>query len=305
MGGKPTGGKLLTSCRLGRRGPGEDERTGGQRARVRAVSTRDQRSEGARSGGDAEIEALYAVRPDRFVAARNELAKALKAAGRRDDAATVTALRRPTPAAWALNQVARERAEELEALLDAGAALRAATERALAGRRADLRVAQDEQRRALDTVLDAAVGFARGLGSGNLDQLRRRAAGTLHAAIADDELRARLREGRLDSDVDAPGFGLGFDAFAESVGADEVSAEEDSAEDRGDTAARARQEAERTAARKAAEREVERREREADRLERAADKAEHAAREARRKADDAAAELARARDGLDELDRHR
>ena len=42
-------------------------------------------------------------------------------------------LPKPTPAAWAANQVAREQPDLIAALLDAGAALRAAQDAALAG----------------------------------------------------------------------------------------------------------------------------------------------------------------------------
>ncbi|MBA2280587.1 MAG: hypothetical protein H0W25_05030, partial [Acidimicrobiia bacterium] len=51
---------------------------------------------------------LYTVEPGTFIAARHARVKELKAAGQKQDAAVVAKLRRPTPGAWALNQVARE-----------------------------------------------------------------------------------------------------------------------------------------------------------------------------------------------------
>jgi hypothetical protein len=241
---------------------------------------------------EPDIEALYGERPERFVTVRNEIVKELRAAGRRDDAKIVAALRRPSVAAWALNQVARQQPETIGALLDAGLSLRNATDRALAGRRGDLRGAQDAQRKALDAVLEAAVRFGGELGAGNADQLRRRAGNTLHAAMADAALAERLRAGRLDDDVDAPGFGFGLDVIP-APGDDDATDE---------SAAAAADEARIAAERAALEAEVERRRHAADRLERAAVAAERTAREARRKADAAAADLARAQEALDACD---
>jgi hypothetical protein len=240
-----------------------------------------------------DIDALYGERPERFVTVRNEIVKELRAAGRRDDAKAVAALRRPSVAAWALNQVARQQPETIGALLDAGLTLRNATDRALAGRRGDLRGAQDAQRKALDAVLEAAVRFGGELGSGNGDQLRRRAGNTLHAAMADPALAERLRAGRLDDDVDAPGFGFGLDVIPTPP--DDDAAADESADAEADEA--------RIAAERAAlEAEVERRRQAADRLEHAAVAAERTAREARKKADAAAADLARAQEAVDAFD---
>lgn len=56
-----------------------------------------------RSDLDEAIAAIYGGRPDEFVSRREALAKELKAAGRRDDAAAVKRLRKPTRLAWALD----------------------------------------------------------------------------------------------------------------------------------------------------------------------------------------------------------
>ena len=54
-----------------------------------------------------EPDDLYGLPLDRFVAERGALAKALRADGRRDEASRVAALRKPSVAAWAVNQLAR------------------------------------------------------------------------------------------------------------------------------------------------------------------------------------------------------
>jgi hypothetical protein len=90
--------------------------------------------------------ALLALPPDRFVEERNALARSLQAGG--DPAAgAVRKLRRPAGLAWVLNRLARERREDVEALIRAGDRLRAGHRRALAGDGpAELREAEEELR---------------------------------------------------------------------------------------------------------------------------------------------------------------
>jgi hypothetical protein len=221
----------------------------------------------------AEADALYDERPEDFVAARNTLAKSLRADKRRDDAKAVADLRKPSVASWALNQVARRRSALVDDLVHAGDSLQAATARAVAGKRGDLRAAADAQRKALDAVVDAAVAMA---GDANADQLRRRATNTLHAATADEVVAAQLRAGRLDEDHDAPGFGFGFSGVVVD------DAEDDTDED--DEAAAAADQAARDA-------EIARRRALAEQLDAAATAAEEAARAARAEADAAKAAL--------------
>ena len=71
----------------------------------------------ARDGMDAVTEELYALDPGDFVTARNELVKRLKKAGDKQLAAEVGKLRRPSPAAWAVNQLARRHRSDLEELV--------------------------------------------------------------------------------------------------------------------------------------------------------------------------------------------
>ena len=82
---------------------------------------------------EVAAEELYALPPGEFTRARDERMKLLRADGEREAATAVKALRKPTVAAWALNQLSRSRRKELEALLSAGEGLRAAQEELLAG----------------------------------------------------------------------------------------------------------------------------------------------------------------------------
>jgi hypothetical protein len=148
--------------------------------------------------GDIEphIDRLYALPLDEFVNARDELARSLRSAGRRDDATTVKGLRKPTVGAWALNQAVRTRRDDLRELLEAGEELRAAQERLLAGGdRAELRKATERERELVSRLADAAVAI--GGEAGRSDTLEPRLQATLHAAALDEGVREELAAGRL------------------------------------------------------------------------------------------------------------
>lgn len=102
-------------------------------------------------------EALFELPPEQFAIARDRLARRLRSSGRDEDADVVRAMVRPTRAAWALNRVARDRPERVQALLGCAQELRVAQDAALAaGTSARLRTAQrDWRRRVLDLVGDA------------------------------------------------------------------------------------------------------------------------------------------------------
>ena len=158
--------------------------------------------------GPDPVSELYRVDPDDFVAARNRLAKELKAGGRKDEAAEVAGLRRPPPSAWALNQVAVDRPELVDAVLEAGAALRGAMGDALGGDASGVREAQAAERRAVDAAVAAAANVLSSAGKAATDAHKRRIAASLRAAVVDEEVADLVRRGNLDTDRDAPGFGL-------------------------------------------------------------------------------------------------
>jgi hypothetical protein len=152
-----------------------------------------------------QIDALYALPASEFVAARNALAKRLKAEKRKDEAAEVSALRKPTVVAWALNQVARDDPEAVAILVDAAQAVADAQRAVMEGGDARaLRAASAAQRGAAAEVVEPAVRLA---GANNADAV----TATLDAALADEQLTGRLRAGTLTETLDAPaGFGFGF-----------------------------------------------------------------------------------------------
>ncbi|HZZ49759.1 MAG TPA: hypothetical protein VFE65_22950 [Pseudonocardia sp.] len=73
-------------------------------------------------------EHLYALPRSEFTRARGEWVKQARSGGDRALADSISKLRRPTVAAWLVNQLARRRPDELAALTSLGEALRAAHE---------------------------------------------------------------------------------------------------------------------------------------------------------------------------------
>jgi hypothetical protein len=152
---------------------------------------------------------LFRVAPTEFVAARDALARELREAGRRDDAARVSALRRPSVVAWGINQVAHTRPDLVDDLVAASAKLAAAQLDATASSRAALVDSDRRRRRVLDELTDAAVSATAELSAapaGHRDAIE----ATLDAASLDPDLRPALVAGRLSRDAPRrSGFGVG------------------------------------------------------------------------------------------------
>jgi len=184
-------------------------------------------------------EGLFALDPGEFVAARNDLVKALRKAGDRELAASVAELRRPSPAAWAVNQLARNRRDDVENLVGLGRALREAQERALGGADATLlRQAGRARRDAVAALADAAVDILAERGSG-ADAHTGEITATLEAASLDPAAGEAVLEGRLTSGLDPPsGFGDGAGPTARSQPAQPAPAA-DETDDRGERLAAA------------------------------------------------------------------
>jgi hypothetical protein len=151
---------------------------------------------------------LYALLPEEFTAARNALAKELKAAGDKEGAAEVAQLRRPSVGAHALNQVAHEQPDLIEAALDAGIALREASEAAARGDASGLREATASERAVAQAVAKAVKPH---LGSRG-DALVPALLATLRAGALDEGVAEQLRSGTLSTEHEQAGFGFGLEA---------------------------------------------------------------------------------------------
>ncbi|MBW3608568.1 MAG: hypothetical protein KY463_09465 [Actinobacteria bacterium] len=161
-----------------------------------------------------EPDDLYGLPLDQFIPERGALVKSLRAGKRRDEAAAVAALRKPSLAAWAVNQVVRSQGASVQELFAAGDELRDAQARLLAGTgdgRA-LRAANERERAAVDELVRAAQGLLSSDGHELSPTVVERVAATLHAAALDEDARAQMREGRLEHELRHVGLGLGESA---------------------------------------------------------------------------------------------
>jgi hypothetical protein len=156
-----------------------------------------------------DVDELYGLPLDRFVPERTALARELRQGGRRDEAAEVAGLRRPSVAAWAVNQLVRTQRRGVEQLLEAGDALRAAQEDVLAGRGdgRSLRAAAERERAAVENLIGAGRGLLTSDGNELSATIIDRVADTLHAAALDDDAREQVRDGRLAHELRHIGLG--------------------------------------------------------------------------------------------------
>jgi chromosome segregation ATPase len=161
------------------------------------------------------LDELYAADPDDFTARRNELAKQLRAAGDAAAADRVKALKKPSRAAWAINRFSGDEAKLRKQLLDAGAGLRDAQERLVAGEgdRTEVREASERERAAVDKARDAVATISAEAGAQLSPAALERAVQTLHAVALDDDVRRDFERGRLTTDHEAVGLG-GLDLAA-------------------------------------------------------------------------------------------
>lgn len=153
---------------------------------------------------EAALDELYGVDASEFVPVRKRLAGELRSSGDAAAAKTLLAARRPTTAAWALNQLARREPARVDAFLECSQDLEAAQLGELEGGRDAIRTATRAQRDALAAVTDAALAA---LGDRATEAYRSQIQATLQAAGADPSVGEQLRRGRFVRELSgATGF---------------------------------------------------------------------------------------------------
>lgn len=152
---------------------------------------------------DAAAAKLYAGPREGFIATRAERAAAAKAAGDAELAARIKALRKPSIAAWLVNRLAREHADEVARLADLGEELREA-HADLDGDR--LRELSTQRRAAIDGLAERARALGADASGPPGDAIIDQVSGTLESVTADADAAARVAAGRLDAAIAPSGF---------------------------------------------------------------------------------------------------
>jgi hypothetical protein len=160
-----------------------------------------------RHSGD--IDRLYALPLEEFTRERDELAKRLRKEGDPDAAGEVKALKKPSVAAWAVNQVQRDRPDDVRSLIDVTEELhRVHRTLSSAGARQRLEEAAAMQRDLIRSLVRCASELLEAAGHGASDATLGKVADTLRAAAVDDELREQLGRGRVVKERRAASLGF-------------------------------------------------------------------------------------------------
>lgn len=157
--------------------------------------------------GPSEADALFALLPGEFVAARNALAARLKKEGRPEEAQRVKALVKPSATAWAVNQLYWRHRREFDRLVAVSEKVR----QAQSGRGGDLRSLVEERRAMVSALASTAAELLGEAGHTPSVDTRRRVMTTLESLAARDAASIEREAGRLTVDLEP----LGFDSLAE------------------------------------------------------------------------------------------
>lgn len=150
---------------------------------------------------------LYALLPDEFTAARNDRAKSIRADDR-ELADAVQALRRPSPAAWLVNQLVRRRGEQVDSIIELGEHLRDAQD----DLDAETLARFARQRRQLVAALARDAGeLAEELGNPVRSPVLDEVAQTMQAAMSDAAAAEAVRSARLVRALEAVGREVDLD----------------------------------------------------------------------------------------------
>ena len=158
---------------------------------------------GRPGGAEAAAEELYGLPLDEFTAARNERVKQARADGDSGAALAIGKLAKPNKVAWLANQLVREDAVGIRALLELGESMRQATASLAAGQ---LRQASRQQHQVIYALVQQARSLASAAGQPISDDTARGLGDTLHAALADEQAARQLSQGRLTSGLSSSGF---------------------------------------------------------------------------------------------------
>jgi hypothetical protein len=154
---------------------------------------------------------LYGLSLDEFIPARAALVKSLRTEDQRDEAERASKLRKPSVAAWAVNQLVRTEPRDIASLFEAGDALQAA-QAELLGKRGDaksLQAAVAREREAVSRLVERAHGLLESQGQPPSQTILDRVSQTLEAAALDEHARGQVEAGCLERELQHIGLGSG------------------------------------------------------------------------------------------------
>jgi len=156
---------------------------------------------------DVELERLYRGPLGEFTKARNDLAKQLRKLGSPKEADYVRTLSKPTPSAWAVNQLFEREPAKMDTLLAAGKRARAGQREAVSGRgAAALRESLQSARGVMDELRRRAGEILRESGSAASRAMLDRIATDLQALAFSPAAAEAASRRWLSRDLDPPGF---------------------------------------------------------------------------------------------------
>ena len=145
--------------------------------------------------------ALYATALPDFIAGRTERVRELRAAGHDDVARRVTAFKKPSAGAHAVNRLIREQPDLADDVAELGGRLRAAQAEGAAAK--ELRALDQERRALVNRARDVASRADSGATAATLDHVEQ----TIWAAVLDARAAAIVLAGVLVRPLSPGGFG--------------------------------------------------------------------------------------------------
>ncbi|MDB4982269.1 MAG: hypothetical protein JWM82_3021, partial [Myxococcales bacterium] len=149
------------------------------------------------------LDELFSTTLEAFVATRERLAGELTRADKKGEGQALKKIRRPSPSAWATNQVVRRSRAVVDAVLDAAAGLRHTQDALLDGHAGQAKYqAEVEALRVATAALSKATREAlAAAGRADERQLVERVAANVRAAASSPERGAALLAARLTEDL--------------------------------------------------------------------------------------------------------
>jgi len=153
---------------------------------------------------DEAVGELYGLHPDEFLPARKGLAARAKADKETGLAKAIESIRKPTAAAWAINQLVRARPDDVERLVELAAGLHEAQEK-MDG--AAMKTLGRERTKLIDELVRAAAEVAKEGGGALSIPVANQVRETFVAALATTAAAETVGSGQLTRALSYAGFG--------------------------------------------------------------------------------------------------